>query len=251
MTNLNISSLCICAAAAFGLCGCGNGPIDKISDSTTQTNLNSFAAGDFVARSALRVRSVPQEGDENPANDFEIPEGTSVSVIETKVDPQHGTIVRLGIDADEDSALPSDLWVSLDHALLAGLVQEEVGVEEEEEVEEDVGAFENVKKAVKKSKKKMTYCYRYVKRYLMSTGKVKVYLPGNSAYMAAKTLPKHGFRNSGHTPANAKNGEVCVYSGGPKGHGHIEVKRDGKWWYGYGFSANSMKNRKFIACFIK
>jgi len=97
----------------------------------------------------------------------------------------------------------------------------------------------------------MTYCYRYVKRYLLSIGKVKTYLPGTSAWEAAKILPKHGFRKTGHTPAKAKEGEVCVYSGGPKGHGHIEVKRNGKWWYGYGYLPQPIKNRKFIACFAK
>lgn len=98
---------------------------------------------------------------------------------------------------------------------------------------------------------RMTYCYRYVKKYLLKVGLVKVYLPGASAYMAAKILPKHGFKKVSRKPSQAINHDVCVYKGGPAGHGHIEVKRPQGWYYGYGFKKSPIKNRIFIGCFHK
>jgi hypothetical protein len=236
--RLNINCLCASLIAAT-LCACGNGPMDEVTKSTTETTSDNFQAANFVAQNDLRVEPVGGE-------ELLIPAGTGVAVIETKVDPNRGTLVRLGIDAEEGS-LPSDIWVPLDRALLANLVRE---IEEEEELEEEEkdGLVAKVRRATGRG---MTYCYRYVKRHLMATGQVKNYLPGSSAYMAAKILPQYGFRNTGHSPSSAREGEVCVYSGGPRGHGHIEVKRNGKWWFGYGFNASPMKNRKFIACFAK
>lgn len=245
--NINIKCLCI-GAVATTLCACGNGPMDQITQSTTETTTSDFQAADFVAKADLKVKSVAQEGDPDSGRELLIPAGTGVSVIETKVDATLGTLVRLGIDAEEGSGLPSDIWVPMSQALLTDLVKAEEAEFEEEEEEISDSIFTQVKK---KARKKMTYCYRYVKRYLISTGQVKTYLPGESAYMAAKLLPKHGFRNTGHSPSSAQNGEVCVYSGGPQGHGHIEVKRNGKWWFGYGYNASPMQNRKFIACFAK
>lgn len=242
MNHLTLKCLCV-GVAATCLSGCGNGPADPITQSTVETTTSNFMAADFVAKTDLHVKVLKgetlEEGDE-----LVLPEGTQVSVIETKVHPKFGTIVRLGIDVEEGEDLPSDIWVPMDQALMDGLIKmEEEPVTEDESVDESSLILE--------ARKKMTYCYRYVKRYLLSTGQVKTYLPGVSAYMAAKTLPKYGFQNTGNTPKTAQNGEVCVYSGGPEGHGHIEVKRDGKWWYGYGYSANPMQNRKFIACFAK
>lgn len=98
---------------------------------------------------------------------------------------------------------------------------------------------------------RMTYCYRYVKKYLLKVGLVKVYLPGASAYMAANILPKHGFKKVARKPAQAIVHDVCVYKGGPSGHGHIEVKTSKGWYYGYGYKKSPIKNRIFIGCFHK
>lgn len=234
---------CICmGVAATCLSGCGNGPADPITQSTVETSTSNFMAADFVSRSSLKVKALKGESLED-GQDLVLPAGTQVSVIETKVHPQYGTIVRLGVDVEEGEGIPSDFWVPLDQALLEGLVR----LEDSESLVET----EETLSLLHEARKKMTYCFRYVKRYLLSTGQVDTYLPGVSAYMAAKILPQHGFSKTGNTPQTAKEGEVCVYAGGPNGHGHIEVKRNGKWWYGYGFLDQPIKGRKFLACFTK
>lgn len=98
---------------------------------------------------------------------------------------------------------------------------------------------------------RMTYCYRYVKKYLLKVGLVKVYLPGASAYQAATILPKHGFKKVSRKPSQAIVNDVCVYKGGPAGHGHIEIKTSKGWYYGYGYKSSPIKNRIFIGCYHK
>lgn len=231
---------------ASTLCGCGNGPADKLTQATIETTSASYAAADFVARQDLTLRPIPAEG-EAPTQ-FTLPAGMAITVIETKVDAKAGTVVRLGIDANEESGLPSDAWFPLDASLLAGLLRVNAAADEEEEAE---GKESLIMKASRAARGKMTYCYRYVKRALLSSGRVSAYLPGESAWMAANALPKHGFRRTRAGPSAAKEGDVCVYSGGPQGHGHIEIKRGGGWWYGYGVKSAPMQGRNFIACFAK
>ncbi|MCB9072536.1 MAG: hypothetical protein H6623_02865 [Bdellovibrionaceae bacterium] len=98
---------------------------------------------------------------------------------------------------------------------------------------------------------RMTYCYKYVKLYLLKKKLVSVYLPGGSAYMAASILPKYNFARVSRGPSQAIVHDVCVYKGGPAGHGHIEVKTSQGWYYGYGYKSASIKNRIFIGCFHK
>jgi tartrate dehydratase beta subunit/fumarate hydratase class I family protein len=98
---------------------------------------------------------------------------------------------------------------------------------------------------------RMTYCYKYVKQYLLKKKLVSVYLPGGSAYMAATILPKYGFTKVSRKPSQAIVHDVCVYKGGPSGHGHIEVKTSSGWYYGYGYKKAPIKNRIFIGCFHK
>ncbi|RZA09808.1 MAG: hypothetical protein EOP11_00435 [Proteobacteria bacterium] len=254
MQFANISKSCLCTAAAATalastLCGCGAGPMDKLTEATTKTTSANFQAADFVAKEDLVLRPVPAEG-EAPSQ-ITLPEGTAVTVIETKVDNKAGTLVRLGIDANEESGLPADAWFPLDAALLAGLLQVNASEEEKEEAAASTPAGNAVVKISRAARGKMTYCYRYVKRALLSAGRVNAYLPGESAWMAANALPKHGFRRTGKGPSAAGEGDVCVYSGGPRGHGHIEMKRGGGWWFGYGIKATPMQGRNFIACFTK
>lgn len=98
---------------------------------------------------------------------------------------------------------------------------------------------------------RMTYCYKYVKQYLLKVGLVKVYLPGGSAYMAANILPKHGFKKVARKPSQAIKHDVCVYKGGPSGHGHIEIMTSKGWYYGYGYKKSPIKNRVLMGCFHK
>jgi hypothetical protein len=163
-----------------------------------------------------------------------LPRGIELVVIETKQDEAQGDLVHLGLD--QDPSLPAEIWVRAQDLETSDIIAYDFSGSDSGDIE---------------LWKRMTYCYRYVKKYLLQTGQVKTYLPGGSAYQAASILPKHGFRRTGHSPASAQNGEVCVYSGGPQGHGHIEVKRNGKWWYGYGFISHPIQNRRFIACFAK
>ena len=244
MPSLSISKKCLCftAAASALLCGCGSGPADPLTKATVETTSADYTAADFVAKQDLDLRTV--ESQEQPARAVTIPAGTSLTVLETKVSATAGTIVRLGIDSAEEGELPADAWFPMDQALLLGLARMvDTGGEAHEE--EKPSLWQKI------SRGGMTYCFRYVKRYLLSTGKVSQYLPGESAWQAASILPKHGFRRTGNSPASARDGEVCVYSGGPKGHGHVEVKRSGKWWFGYGFNAQPIRGRNFLGCFAK
>lgn len=237
----------ICVALpvlAFSLVGCGGGSKDPVSLAQVEPGaVDNFESTGFVLSQKLSLTAISDD----PALDRRsiiLEEGAEIAVIERKDDPNVGSLVRIGLDVEEGSELPSDFWIRAEELPASALIPfapaediEDSAVEQGDEID----LF----------RKKMTYCYRYVKQYLLQTGKVKVYLPGVSAWQAAGILPKHGFRKTGNTPASARNGEVCVYSGGPKGHGHIEVKRNGKWWYGYGFKANPIANRRFIGCFYK
>lgn len=181
-----------------------------------------------------------------------IPNGTTLAVLETKMVEEKGLMLRLGIDANEESGLPSDIWISVGDIPEGALT----AVEDSDYTNEETSAYspnDSYADMVRKAKKKMTYCYRYVKQYLLKTGKVKTYLPGVSAHMAGSTLPKYGFRKTGHTASTAQEGEVCVYRGGNGGNGHIEVKRNGKWWYGYGFKSTPItpRNHPFVGCYAK
>lgn len=173
--------------------------------------------------------------------------GDELIILERQFVPGVGNYVRLGIEKNSEADLETiqsevnDIWVQ-ERNLPMGNLEQFFPIEEEEFA--DGGDWEQ-------ARKRMTYCYRYVKKYLLSIGQVKTYLPGTSAYQAYWILPKHGFVKTGNMPTSAANGEVCVYSGGPQGHGHIEVKRNGKWWYGYGFKDNPISKRKFMGCFKK
>lgn len=174
----------------------------------------------------------------------QISPGSAIAVIEESVD---GTWVRLGIqNTEEDSTL--DVWVtsesmnSLDLSVLS----------DSDPYDADGNEITAQNELEQFSlRKKMTYCYKYVKLYLLNKGMVKSYLPGGSAYMAYNILPKHGFKKVSRKPANAIVHDVCVYKGGPAGHGHIEIKTSQGWYYGYGYKASPMKNRVFMGCFHK
>jgi hypothetical protein len=171
--------------------------------------------------------------------------GTQVSVLGTVTDSQGQQWVRLGLEYTSDSITdPQDVWVLADD-----FNQAEFNVIDDIDPYDENGfEYPTLNDAIRK---KMTYCYRYVKLYLLEHGMVNEYLPGGSAYMAATILPKYGFKKTGRKPSNAIVNDVCVYKGGPSGHGHIEVKTSKGWYYGYGYKKNPIQNRTFIGCFHK
>lgn len=204
------------------------------------TNDNYRVLQSFSMRAQRRLSDPTEE-------DISFSEGDEILILERTFVPGKGNYLRLGLErvqnlTGENEGLDFvDIWIQERELPLSSL--EQFFPTEEEELAED-GSWEQVRR-------RMTYCFRYVKKYLLSTGQVKTYLPGASAYQAYWILPKHGFVKTTSSPTSASNGEVCVYSGGPQGHGHIEVKRDGKWWYGYGFKDQPISKRKFMGCFKK
>jgi hypothetical protein len=216
-----LSAICLFAASSASL---ANG--QELSDTFSQTG--------FVLRETAVFSPVAADPSAALSQPFTRPAGTEIAILGALDSSRYGVLVHVGLDVNPEEGLPSDFWVRASDV--------------PSEILEPYAPGEDSDFSILK---KMTYCYRYVKQYLLQTGKVSTYLPGESAWMAAGLLPKYGFRRTGHTPANAVNGEVCVYSGGPQGHGHIEVKRNGAWWYGYGYLPRPMQGRKFIACFYK
>lgn len=159
--------------------------------------------------------------------------GMSFLWIEQQADDDGQLWFRLGLEAENFTALEeqeivsaiSEIWVRAEDFYKLDLLEDVVT--------------------------RMTYCYRYVKKYLLKKGFVDTYLPGASAYMAATILPQHGFTKSKRTPLQAKTYDVCVYKGGPSGHGHIEVRDPQGWYYGYGYKKQPIQNRTFLGCFFK
>jgi hypothetical protein len=239
------------SAVFFGalvLSGCGYGGSDAVGEPSGQpTAVQEAAAENYLLSADARFSLVSDDESLDRAT-VELPAGSEVVIIERRVDAGGETLIRIGIDTEPGSGQPSDIWVratDVPDYLLTPFIPED-----DADLLEDSwdGGISDLFSA---ARRKMTYCYRHVKLYLLRTGQVKTYLPGVSAYQAADILPRYGFRRTRSTPATAKNGEICVYAGGPKGHGHIEVKRNGKWWYGYGFKSRPIANRRFLGCFVK
>lgn len=108
------------------------------------------------------------------------------------------------------------------------------------------------------------YCYRYVKRALLSAGLVSKYLPGASAKGAGPELVKQGFVNlmkssvasTIRTPCDAPVGSVLVYDGGL--HGHIEIKSESGYVSDYlganprtGGCVGAGRGRRLIGVYLK
>lgn len=252
------------ALLAIVLTACGSP--NKQQDNNV-ANIGEGSGTNYELQSVSSLKIIEANGAEQlNGTNLVLPEGAEITILESKMDPKLGAMVRIGIDSDEASDLPSDVWVLASDIPENAMIATEESDYDEDQLDEsnsddsllDTSVIDNKVKRTKgkkgKSKgKKMTYCYRYVKQYLLQTGQVKVYLPGGSAHNAAAILPKHGFRKTGHTASSAQNGEVCVYRGGNGGNGHIEVKRNGKWWYGYGFKDHPItpRNHPFIGCYKK
>ncbi len=182
--------------------------------------------------------------------DYKIVPGAVVLLIEQQSDEQGELWIRLGLESENfvasDQAVnafegaPSDIKNASSSELTNASTDLWIRAQD----------FYNLD-LIEDTVYRMTYCYRYVKKYLLKKGFVDTYLPGVSAYMAVTILPKHGFSKSKRTPAQAKTYDVCVYKGGPSGHGHIEVRDPQGWYYGYGYKNQPIKNRTFLGCFFK
>lgn len=196
---------------------------------------------------------------------FTIKKGDSLTVLRKEVDHSGKEFVQIYLEDESQSDDGQEIvWIEvgdLSHSSFELVEMEDifdengleiVSGENPSEASVLMGAAKKSKKVKKKKKKKgMTYCYRFVKIRLQKLGLVRGYLPGGSAYMAAKHLPKHGFKRTQRGIQSARVNDVCVYSGGPQGHGHIEMRTAGGWWYGYGVKSKPMSGRRFIACFSK
>jgi hypothetical protein len=168
----------------------------------------------------------------------EIATDSVITVLGEQTDVRGDLLVHLGIDSD-DLQIPSELWIratDLDLALNAASL---------EKINDD--SLEIM------INKKMTYCFRYVKQYLLKKKLVSRYLPGASAWMAKDSLPREGFRRTGQGPSAARVNDVCVYTGGNGNNGHIEVMTPSGWYYGYGFNRApiGLNNHRLISCYTK
>lgn len=203
------------------------------------------SGNDFVTGTALRAPGA--DGRESL-----VPAGTMVTILGNSTD---GTMVHFGVDSDDES-VPSEMWVKITDVAGMNLNLQEVMNDSEGGFSDQgtVGSLEDAGHVRHRGGPKrggMTYCYRFVKEYLLSHHLVRTYLPGGSAYMAAKILPKYGFHRVNETPAHAKLNDLCVYHGGRGDNGHVEVKVAGGWYYGYGVIPHPIHNHPFLGCFRK
>ena len=117
-----------------------------------------FSQTGYVAVAPLQLPIVGMNGELNvptPLSVLELPVGAEIAILELKSDPLLGDLIRLGLDTEESSGVPSDIWIRTSDLPLAGLVPYAPA-----DSSQDESAFEVWKK-------KMTYCYRYVKQYLL------------------------------------------------------------------------------------
>lgn len=228
-------ALFVMMCSLFAACGSSENPVSIPGTPAPQETI-------YQTNATASLSSRTPEG--VAVQEYQIMQGSLISILEEK----SSGLLRVGIESSDDSQEVLDLWVNaseLESLNLSAVDDvdpfDEFGFDLEPTDELDLFAL----------RKKMTYCYRYVKQYLLKHGLVKVYLPGASAYMAAKELPKHGFKKVSRKPASAIVNDVCVYRGGPSGHGHIEVRTSKGWYYGYGYKASPIQNRTLISCFHK
>lgn len=225
---------------------------------------------------SVKVVSVNNDDEKYFVNEkVTLPAGTDITILGAESDPRFGEILRLGVDEDLNSDTPTDFWIRAADLNSAQLLASQMGTGDNSSLfalEGDllgIGDVTAAKHVIKRGrvvrgkggrigrrgKGGMTYCYRYVKQYLLSHKLVPIYLPGGSAWQSASLLPQYGYQvTSG--PEGASRGTICVYRGGKGGNGHIEILLDQGWWYGYGYSATPMSqlapaNHQLIACFSK
>jgi len=133
VTKISFLKIASALAAVSFLSGCGS-PHHGVSAEAALSGANEATAAttqsqasevhyDFVAREELRVKPI-NLGVVNP-DEMIIPAGTPLTVLETKLDETHGTLVRLGMKGEEAAKLPADAWFLLDDTLLLALQTKE------------------------------------------------------------------------------------------------------------------------------
>lgn len=227
---------------------------------------------DFLNKSVIEVQrdmSLTARTELNEdSKSFSLKDGDSFTVLKKEKDVNGKEFVQIYLeDENQSDDVQHVVWIPVEELSSSSLEMVEmedpfdefgneiVESDNEEESSTLMTAAKKSKKSntKKKGKKKMTYCYRFVKIRLQKLGLVKGYLPGGSAYQAATILPKYGFKRTSRGVKGARKNDVCVYSGGNGGNGHIEIRTAGGWWYGYGAKLQpiSLNGRRLIACFSK
>jgi len=270
MKSFNVIHFLLGILTVATLAACGQGPSSMVGTDAIAA-AGSMAVNEeddriyvFAVKQNRRLEVYSEtHGSEG---ELRLKHGDTVNILDLEKQSDGTTWAQVAIDRDETSNVDDDTniyWVplmSLANNDFVPVIDEDPydeNGEELAEIDEIVNINPLLAKAKKKGKvrrvRKMTYCYRYVKARLLKMGLVKIYLPGVSAYSAATTLPKHGFRKTGRGRNKARTNDVCVYSGGNGGNGHIEIKVAGGWWYGYGVKPDpiSLNGRKLITCFYK
>ena len=191
-----------------------------------------------VSKSMILHPEVVTNAPEKNESEVTIPVDSLFTVLEKAVDANGLPMVHVGVDSDAN--VPSDFWARASEVDPSALVE----MSEDQEQSGLLGA---------QGVKGMTYCYKFVKMYLMKIGLVREYLAGGSAWMAKNALPAAGFHMNGRRPAQAQVNDVCIYYGGRGGNGHIEVRTAAGWYYGYGYKSApiTLVNHTLIGCYSK
>ncbi len=213
----------------------------------TATFFLSSAASASVLQEGASFRVMSQQIFRPEGNAVEIEADAMITVIGERIDERGDRLVHVGVDSNSVE-MPSEFWVRASELESAHLEMLDGGMD----VDQLLGLEESGDLSTL-LKKPMTYCYRFVKLYLLKKGLVRSYLPGGSAWMATKYLPAHGFRLTGRGPGSSRVNDVCVYSGGNGNNGHIEVRAPAGWYYGYGYKKApiSLRNHRLKGCFSK
>ncbi|MCB9072242.1 MAG: hypothetical protein H6623_01375 [Bdellovibrionaceae bacterium] len=208
-----------------------------------------------------------KENSSDELKSYHLVAGDTFTVIQKKMENNQEYALIYIEDADQTDNLQQAVWVPTKELLNAKMqvadLEDPFDDNGEEKAEINSDKFIALAAAVSKKsrkrsgsgrgKRRMTYCYRFVKIRLQQLGLVKGYLPGGSAKNAYSLLPRYGFHSTGGGPSGAGINDVCVYSGGNGGHGHIEIRVSGGWWYGYGVKSSSisLSNHRLLGCFGK
>ncbi|KZL19636.1 hypothetical protein PsAD2_01915 [Pseudovibrio axinellae] len=256
--------------ASFGDSFSSDEPVSLLSGEDTLPQNKMTTSGNYSVSTPILAKGWETNKDGTAGDSLQqiLPVGTQLSVLDWANDDTKGELVRLGVDEPEEAGeAASDIFVSKADFATYGLSEAtKLSRDEANNIagsEEDsyigyasavVAARSGGRRSVRK-RRGMTYCYRYVKKHLISEGLVDTYIPGGSAYMAIQSLPKYGFKRLRvSSPDRAPVGSICVYDRDKRNrHGHIEVKKsDTCYWFGYGCNKNSMYGRRdFYDCFAK
>lgn len=240
------------AHAATGLAS-ESGKIQTPSFRSVVSSQRDLQEASYTLKRGGLATSVTETPNGNDYVRLAFPAGTEVNVLSIDVEKK---LIHIGIDTDEDDALPSDLYLDLEEFLRLSpelISESEFATAEEENANgPQMDAYEEVDVATdfaghhkrgklhraKRRKGKTPGCYRDVKKMLLRRGQVHKYLEGGAAYQGYSALLQSGFHSVPFSE-DLPNGAVCVSEGGrwrcgKKKCGHIAVKTGIKKWYGAG-----------------